>query len=180
MKTPQDVARQITEKIAHSSFKIFKDRKFRQLVDFDNLEQTEQDRIFNELVVTGLSLAILMFRTLAELTKDEASNYYSELQVETKSRYGNWLRELGVENEFTNLWKELIEMRCKEYQKNFQDYQKQLPRPQESNPWIPVVAIGGYTHIRRGKTKQEDPLFLPIVRWVKELAITISKTLGII
>ncbi len=176
MKLPKEVSQKITERIANSSFKIFKERRFRMWVDFNNLEQTEQDRIFNELVVTGLSLAVLMFKTAAELTTGEKSNYLNELQIELTSRYGNWLKELGTESKCADMWKELINMRCKEYEKDFQRYKKELPDPQKSNPWIPVVAFGGYHHIRRGKTEERDPLFLFLVQWVKNLAIDISKS----
>lgn len=176
MKLPELTAQQITEKITNSSFEIFKDKKFREWVDFDELEQIEQDRIFNELVVSGLSLAILMFRTVRDLTSDEKRAYFHDLQMEMMSYYGNWLMELGAEKEFCNMWKELIQMRCKEYEEDFEEYKKELPDPRKGNPWISVVAFGGYRHIRRGKTDEKDPLFLFITRWVKELAILISKS----
>ena len=37
--TPEGVAKEITERIAQSSFKILNDKKFCQLVDFEKLEQ---------------------------------------------------------------------------------------------------------------------------------------------
>jgi hypothetical protein len=42
MITPEGIAKEITERIAQSSFKIFNDKKFRQLVDFEKLEQVER------------------------------------------------------------------------------------------------------------------------------------------
>ena len=146
------------------------------MVDFDKLDQIEKDRIFNEIVVTGLSLAVLMFKTLAKITKDERSDYYNELQMEMTSQYSSWLKELGTEKRFADMWKQLIIMRCEEYQKDFQRYKKELSDQKKNNPWIPVVAMGGYAHIRRGKINPKDPLFLFIVQWVKELAVIISKS----
>jgi hypothetical protein len=36
---------------AHRAFGLFRDKEFRRLASFDRLDQAEQDRVFNELVV---------------------------------------------------------------------------------------------------------------------------------
>ena len=117
-KEPEEIAKRITEKIAQSSFSFFKNTRFRDLLDFQNLSQIEQDRIFNELVVTGQSAAILMFETLEQRAKTKtAAQFYRDLQIEIESRYSNWLKELGVEPEHFMLWKKLVKMRTQEYRK---------------------------------------------------------------
>jgi len=44
---------------ASSAFHLFRDRQFRRLADLEQLSQTEQDRIFNELMVAFIVLIML-------------------------------------------------------------------------------------------------------------------------
>jgi len=178
-RSPEELARILTEKIAKSAFAFFRQNNFREEIKFNQIAQVEQDRIFNELVATGICLAILMFETMSNLTqkkkKDYAVEFYQELIIELYSRYGNWLRELGTEEKFASLWKDLIEMRVKEYQKDFREHRKEFPSELKANPWISICSIGCLYHIRRGKPKDKDDLFILILRWVKSVAIEISK-----
>lgn len=178
-QSPEELARILTEKIAKSAFDFFRQNNFREEIDLDKLAQVEQDRIFNELVATGISLAILIFSTMSDLAQKKKKNriveFYQELIIELYSRYGNWLRELGTEEKFASMWKGLIEMRIKEYQKDFREHKKEIPSELKANPWISVVSIGCLYHIRRGEPKDKDSLFLLIIHWAKSLAIEISK-----
>jgi len=178
-KNPEGLAKILTEKIAQSTFAFFKQNNFREEVKFNQIAQVEQDRIFNELIATGICLAILMSGTMLNLAQKKKNNsivnFYQELVVELYSRYGNWLRELGTEEKFATMWKGLIEMRVKEYQKDFREHKKEFPSELKANPWISVCSIGCLYHIRRGKPKDKDDLFILIIRWAKSLAIEISK-----
>lgn len=164
---PEHVAKKITERIASSSFKLFNDKKFRDLVNFDQLTKTEQDRIFNEIVVNAITLDILDLGSLSEQTKTRfAENFYNETKIELYSYYGNWLRELGTPEEFAGLWKPLIDLRVKEYQKDLKTYRKQIKKTSWLTAWIHIVSLGCLKHIRRGKTKPGDPLFLMLLKWL--------------
>ena len=175
-KNPEEIAKKITEDIASSSFDFFKQSDFRELVNFEKLERTEQDRIFNEIVVTGLSLAILMFESMEKVANNKnLKQFLIEIRVELASYYGNWLKELGTPQEFVDLWKKLIEMRVDEYRKDYQEHQKELEKDWKKNPWVFVTALGGYHHIRRGKVKQEDKLFKMFLKWVIKNANKICK-----
>lgn len=176
-KNPEEIARRLTEDIANSSFKFFRESELRRLIDFEKLDQKERDRIFNEIVATGLSLAILMFNYLAERTENaKAKEFYIELKVEMESRYSNWLRELGTPSEFTELWKKLIRMRTEEYERDFEEHKTELEKEWKKNPWVFVTAIGGYRHIRRGRGKPKDPLFKFFLKWIIKTANAISAT----
>lgn len=178
-KNPDELAKILTEKIANSAFAFFRQNNFREAVNFNGLVQEEQDRIFNELVATGVSLAILMFTTMSDLAqkkkKDHVVEFYQELIIELYSRYGNWLRELGTEEKFALMWKDLIEMRVEEYRKDHLEHKKELPDELKANPWISVCSIGYLYHIRRGKPEKKDDLFILILRWIKSIAIEISR-----
>lgn len=170
----EKVAKKVVENIANSSFRIFKDEDIRKMLDFSKIAQTEQDRIFNEFVVTGLSLAILIAETISELS-EEKSNSFRKLRGGLIDYYPSWLKELGVEEQYCGIWRKLIQMRCDEYRKDFKECQDHLPDPKKANPWVSIVAIGGLHHLRRGKTSPEDFLFKHLLAWLKFLADDIEK-----
>lgn len=171
MKAADTIAKEITNKIAASSFKLFRDRKFRRLAELEKFDQTEQDRIFNEIVISGLALSILFFRTMMEKQKD---NYFYEVETELFSAYGNILKEIGAQKKDADLFKTVIKMRVDEYQKQYIKYKKHLPS-EKAVVWPFVVAIGGYDHITRGKGKPEDPLYMIFFEWIKKMFKMILK-----
>jgi len=166
-KNPNEMARVITEKIAKHAFNLFNDKYFRQLNNFEKINQVEQDRIFNEIIVSGIVLAILIFETLKDKSKNKNYNqFYLEMQMELESSYGNWLRDLGAQEEHASLFKDLIRMRLKEYQKNYHKFQKEvLKRVNTKFPYLFIVAIGGSTHIARSKSKLTDDNLKPFTKW---------------
>lgn len=172
VKSPEWAAEDVTDLIAKASFFLFRDKKFRLSFDnFDQMDQIEQDRIFNEIVVSGLVLAILMYETIGELAQnDEKRNYFVELKTEMESRYGNNLRELGVEEEFAGLWKGLIQMRADVYRKDYKKYKIDIGDRLSVNPWTIVVSIGGTDHVSRGKAKPESELFKIFRGWIFNLS----------
>jgi len=177
MKDPEQVAKKITENIAAKSFKLFRDKKFRRLNNFENIDQVEQDRIFNEIVLTGLALAILTFENLEKRTRETPmfEQYFRYLQLEMANYYGNWLNELGSKPSDVELWKKLVKMRCDEYKKD----EKRFLRKKNSlkNEWPHITAIGGFRHITRGKGKPEDELFIIFIRWIAGIYENISKSI---
>ncbi|OGD65255.1 hypothetical protein A2215_01025 [Candidatus Berkelbacteria bacterium RIFOXYA2_FULL_43_10] len=124
MKAPDIVARKITEKIASSAFKLFRDKKFRRLVELEKFDQTEQDRIFNEIVISGIALGYLFFDTLSERPEYENDVYFPEIKIELLSSYGNLLKEIGSKDEDASLFKTVIKMRIDECQKEYRKNKK--------------------------------------------------------
>lgn len=171
----EEAAEKIVKKIANSSFKFFKDKKVRKMLNFSEIDQIEQDRIFNELVVSGLSMAILMAETAYDLIESERSIVFKKLGEGLQIKYPNWLGQLGVEKEYLDLWTKLIKMRRDEYRKDFEKYRKQLADPGKVNPWIGIIAAGSLNHLRRGKVLPKDPLFKHLLTWLELLAIEIEK-----
>lgn len=175
---PEQIARKITERIAKTSFDLFNDKKFRSLVEFGRLVQTEQDRIFNEIIASAIALGILDLGSLGEQAKTRfAQNFYNETKVELYSCYGNWLRELGTPEEFAGIWKQLIDLRVNEYQKDLKTYRKRIKDSSWLMSWIHIVTLGCLHHIRRGKTRPGDPLFMMLLRWLTDSVKDITKIL---
>lgn len=176
---PDKAANKLTWEISKSSFKFFRDENFKKLVNFSGLEQIEQDRIFNEIVVTGISLAILMLEALSKLTSGEKSDYMAALKNKMDEEYSNILRGFGtgIEEYHLDMWQKLIKMRCDEYRRDYREMYKEFSEPKERNGAISVTAIGGLRHIRRGKTNPQDELFKYSLAWTRTLAINIEKLL---
>ena len=59
-QTADATAESLTQAAAGSAFRLFRDKQFRRLAGIEQLSQTEQDRIFNELVVASLVLIMLL------------------------------------------------------------------------------------------------------------------------
>lgn len=128
--------------------------------------------------MSGLALAILTFEALAGLNSEKRKDleqFFLNLKVEMTSCYGNWLKELGTEAEFADLWKGLIEMRCDEYHKDNDEYLKDIKI--KANPWQHIVSIGGFRHITRGKGKADDELFKIFIHWINNVSKQITKIL---
>lgn len=166
-KNPNELARRMTEKTAELAFKLFRDENFRQLNNFKEINQVEQDRIFNEIVVSGIVLTILIFENLENKSQNKKNNqFYSEMQMELESSYGNWLRDLGSQEEHASLFKDLIKMRLKEYERDYQKFQKEVLKHTNTQfPYLFIVAIGGSTHIARSKKKLIEAILKPFTKW---------------
>lgn len=175
---PDRLARKITDLISRDAFKLFRNKKFRYLNNFQNIEQIEQDRIFNELAVTGICLAVLMFETVSKIKKNnqqkEEAQFFQLLANEVKFCYGSILKEIGVEEEFVLDWRKLTDLRLDEYRKDYQRNKKHFD-PKASNPWASVCSIGGFQHVTRGKGQPNDFLFKIIINWIGHLSMKIIK-----
>lgn len=149
-------AQKIIELVAKKSFGLFKKRAFRKPLNWDGLSPEEQDRIFNEIVISGITLAALMSDSMANEVKGKNSEqYFRELSMEIRSAYGNYIQSLGAPKKYADLFKTVIDMRAKEYRKDYlaDKKEKVLSKHKESSAWHIIVAIGGYYHIVRGDEK---------------------------
>lgn len=170
----------ITELIANRSFRLFKSKKFRAFSNLNDLELVEQDRIFNEIIASGIVLAVLMFGSLADETNNRnKEQFYSELSLELINRYGNWLIELGGKQEHAEMFKKLIKLRADEYRKHRRRYKRELGQfKKEATVWLPIVSIGGFAHITRGnaKTYNNDTYFICFNKFISGLSVGIIDT----
>jgi hypothetical protein len=161
-----------------AAFRLFKDRPFRKLAGFERLGQTEQDRIFNELVAANLVLFMLVFEAPDLRVPDEFKRYLAGLNTKIPQAYVKSLRDLGVESKHLQDWEKLIAMRYEEYARGRHDVRaaamelESKDRSLDMNALaqiqmlVPVqaAAIGCHDHICRGKTKGRDDLFKLILQ----------------
>lgn len=183
-KQIEEMAAKIAEKLveitSHSSFSHWREPEFRRMISFDSISQTEQDRIFNELIVSALILAMMK---LDDIVSDqnlamEKKIVLSKVRDAVPEGYVNTLRGLGVERKFLRLWKKLLEIRKVEYFKDLTLAKNETvaaeefrEHPEVKPAWarIETIAIDSLHHIRRGKTNVKDPLWRDLRFWLVSL-----------
>lgn len=158
---------------AHQAFELFQDKEFRRLVSFDLLAQVEQDRIFNELVVSYVVLIILMLEATDLRVPPEFRDYLLALKEKIPGAHVANLRSLGVEAAHLQDWRKLTDLRYEEYAKDRHEVRAAAMQVESSEKaldlddlskiqmLVPVqtVAIGCHSHVCRGETKGRDDLF---------------------
>jgi hypothetical protein len=156
-----------------SAFQLFNDKQFRRLARFERLSQTEQDRIFNELVVGSVVLIMLVLEAPDLRISGEFRDYLSDLNKKIPKAHIDYLRSLGVEAKNLRDWEKLIALRYEEYSKDRHDVRAAAMEIESSEKrldlddlskiqmLVPVqaVAIGCHHHICRGHTDGRDELF---------------------
>jgi hypothetical protein len=156
------------------AFKLFRDKQFRQLAGFGQISQTEEDRIFNELVVASVVLIMLVLEAPDLRVAEEFKGYLSKLIKKIPKAHLDYLKESGVKSKkHLRDWKKLIDMRYKEYARDKHDVRAAAMQIESSEKGldlddlskiqmlVPVqaVAIGCHHHICRGETDGRDDLF---------------------
>jgi hypothetical protein len=168
----------LSQAAASASFQLFKDKRFGKLAGFDRLSQTEQDRIFNELVVANLVLIMLAFEAPDLRVADESRDYLTGVKKRIPKAYVQNLKDLGIETKYLRDWEKLIDMRYEEYARDRHDVRAaamELESKERSlnmdtlskiQVLVPVqaVAIGCHHHVCRGETKGKDDLFKLILQ----------------
>ena len=173
-----DAVRGITNCILNSAFRLFRKPQFRKSAGFDTLVQTEQDRIFNELEVTGLAMCTLMIEMMAQITdRRDRSAFFGEVKDELPKHFQNFLKKIGIDSKNMKLWRKLIDLRLAEFYEKRLEFRDSLPKPEEGNPWVLLCAITCLFHIRRGESVKHDPLLPLIVCWAGALSLNAQKIL---
>lgn len=175
----------LAQLVASSSFEFWQRKDFRLYVDFSNISQTEQDRMFNELEVTVLGLFTLnLENTLETVREEEKKIVIKALKNELVPAFLQMFKDLGVENKFVKQWEMLIDMRFEEYRKDFKIGLKESSKWEEFKSdeqdlkvaWarIETMTIDCLTHIRRGKVEKDDPLWKLLRKWLITLDAQIT------
>jgi hypothetical protein len=163
---------------AHQAFQLFRDKDFRRMANFDILSQVEQDRIFNELVVSYVVLIILILEAPDLRVPAEFRDYLRALKEKIPMAHVDYLRTLGMEAEHLRDWGRLIDLRYEEYAKDRHEVRAAAMELESSEKalalddlskiqmLVPVqtVAIGCHDHVCRGQTKGRDELFKRTLR----------------
>lgn len=160
------------------AFKTYWDKKFQKLANLEKLNQTEKDRIFNELILAAEALIMMTLEAKDLRQPEDFREYLSKVRDEIPKAHNETLKELGVERKHRKLWEKLINMRYEEYSKSkltarearmeYESKEKDLVASDMEgiNLTLPpfTIAVGAHKHIVRDKTKGKDPLFKLIMK----------------
>ncbi len=168
----------VVDLIAQSAYDLWRSKEFQNMVGSETIPEREQDRIFNELEVTGLGLLALAGEELLD----------TKLVDKAVDKFIETLRSYSIEEEFIDQWRLLISSRFDEFSR---DYQEALTIAEEWKEFqedeylrmswakVETLTIDSVTHIRKGKINPEDPLWIIIRRWLVVLnGIILQKLAG--
>ncbi|MBI2888502.1 MAG: hypothetical protein HYY10_01115 [Candidatus Liptonbacteria bacterium] len=193
MRAPDDVRPIISvaehlldEFILPSTFRTFQEVIFRELARFKKLPVAEHDRIFNELQVAGVCIAIFHLRTAKSLTRPEDYHFWQGVEEYLPKQLQRMLMGYGVEGGNAKLMRQLIDMRRAEYEELARGM-RDASEKSEGNPRISppeltylasvvhATAVGAVDHIRRGRLEEGDPLIRHLSEWLVRLQQRVGK-----
>ena len=169
----EETAAALVKTAASAAFQLFRDKQFRRLADFKKLNQVEQDRIFNELVVASVVLIMLVLEAPDLRVAAEFRSYISDLGEKIPKAHLEYMKASGVETEHLRNWEKLISMRYEEYARDRHNVRAAAMQIESSEKALDMddlskiqmlvplqaVAIGCHHHICRGETEGRDELF---------------------
>ncbi len=173
--------------VAQISFKLWSEEAFRELIDFDKISQTEQDRIFNEIEVTFLGLFNLYLINLrAQVPKEDHPEMLTDLQVALKEGFLSIYEEMSLPEIFVKQWRTLIDMRFSEYETDFKLFLEESEKIDQLSSkdislklkWarVETITMDGWSHIRRGDIDEADLLRKYLQKWVIDLDAIFSES----
>lgn len=170
-----EAGERIAQMIAAESFELWQRKDFRLYIDFDHLDQREQDRIFNELEVSLIGLYVLRLDQAIQSAPKEKEIVLKALRAGIKEGFLKVLSDGGVEEKYIRQWKSLIDMRLKEYREDLATAMKMSEKDKNfkgeaeslRSAWAraETLKIDCLSHIRRGKFDETDPLWKFLTKW---------------
>ena len=172
------MATNLARATAGSAFTLFNDKTFRRLARFDALPVSEHDRIFNELLIAGLTLQMLALEAPDLHVPNDTRPYLKQVASEIPAAHVHELATLGITEENQREWDRLIGMRYEEYAGDRHNVRSASMQIEAANhpldlealdgiqAMLPVqvVTIGTHCHICRGETEGQDELFKFMLR----------------
>jgi hypothetical protein len=155
---------------ANKALEFFNDKKFRLLSHFEQKDEEERNRIFNELTLTNIVLLMLLLEQMVlEIDDDEHKNYIRTLRKEIPVYFSGFIRRIKIPERYANLWDKLIEKRYNEYQKAILEMRGEFLQQDNRNLQtyaldktimiFQAIAFGLYEHLVRGKIREADSLY---------------------
>lgn len=189
---PEKEGEYLLKRANASAYQVFIDLNFRRLTNFDKQSQVEQDRIFNELVVTAIVYIMLMIdsRLNEERVEPERIRFWMKLRDMIPGLYVNYLKGLGIAGEYLNIWKKLIDLRWSEHKGEQKNTRSAWAREFAEHPdkdalnemavRLETVTVGVMLHITRGQanTNADDPLRRHLRTWLSTLEYKLGKRVG--
>lgn len=184
---PHQEASMLVRFVADSAFKVFIDEQFRKSIDFEKETQEEQDRIWNELAVTGLLFLLVFLDDYLKTNDSDRHLFWDDVRSEIIPEFIKWLEELNIPGEFIKVWRKLIDLRLEEFKERreiiFKMYNKEIS--DENNPEVKdafirleTLVISGAMHITRGNDQKIILLKKYLNAWLGVLNSKLDEKIG--
>lgn len=185
-ESAEEASRRLVNFTLKSAFEVFKDEEFRRYFDFFRQKREEQDRLFNELGLTGLCLLLFTLDDIYLMSRDRI-HFWREVRQKTSEMFKSWLRDLSISSQYVSFWARLIDKRYEEYQKDQREVRRELERhdkefvqnddeaAKSAYVRFVAIAIGAIHHLRKGKVSARDPFFSHLKTWLGILNIQLEK-----
>ncbi len=188
---PKEVALSQVKIAATHGFIVFQDKEFRQLIHWEKQSQVEQDRVFNELVATAFILLQALYLNKLPDIKQEKQDYWHRVYDCLPESFSNYLKSVGIADEFVSLWQKVIDQRWEEYQEN-KNYTRQefldFGKEEKDHPYnellkelamiVETIRISSILHLTRGRAKPKDPLNRYMQKWLAQLTNRLYEEIG--
>jgi hypothetical protein len=185
--TPEEIASAIEEEILGSAFGTFTDTTFRHVAGFGTVPQMEHDRIFNEVILAPMTLAMLTLEAPDLRVDEQKKTRYLAVRRILPETHTSLLSRYGIEPPHLVHWDKLAGLRYSEYKADMEKVREAaLTVERKAQPVTPkvlaeiglvipvqAVAIGAHHHIVRGKTVGRDDLFRYIHSWLSKFYLDI-------
>lgn len=189
---PEKEGEHLLGRVNASAYQVFINPDFRELVNFEQQSQVEQDRIFNELVVTAIIYLMLIVdsRLKWEQIKPDRIRFWMKLLDLVPDLYVDYLKGLGIAEQHLDIWKKLIDLRWKEYQEEKKNTRSAWAKEFAEHPdkavlneiavRLETVTVGAMLHITRGKANSnaDDPLRRHLRTWLSTLENKLGSRVG--
>lgn len=169
----------------HTGGRAYNDRAFQRLIRFSDCDETEQGRLFNELLVTAIGGLVLSFDD--ELFPGDVAPLLGKLRAAVRPRFKLVLEGMGIAPPLVKTWLKLYDLRIKEYREELEEFgphvKRQLAeiavdeplRPKQVVTRMMVLATAALFHLRRQKPLPDDPLHGYLKRWLVPYLAQLSK-----
>ena len=167
---------------SEQALSLFNAPKFRTFIRFEKHSEEEQNRFFNELTVTNLVLLMLLIEQRAqEISEEDHKEYVQALRLAVPVYYKDFLRRVGIKEEFASIWDKLIDLRYDEYATDMLEFRRRFmeEKSEALNEMaldnrvmiFQTVVLGLYSHLMRGKITKGDPFY----KYLQEYLVSIHK-----
>lgn len=169
-----------------SVFCIFQDKIFREHAGFSKIPQSEHDRIFNELEISAIYLAIVYLNIVKSAVEPGDYHFWQGVEEYLPRQLQKTLISHGVDSSNAKLMCQLIDIRRAEYEEiethirdasnqESEEFKKLSARNKHIAAVVQSIAIGTADHIRRGELREHDPLVSHLIAWFIFLQKQIGK-----
>lgn len=185
---PEEESEVLVNVISTSAFEVFRDRSFRKIVEFEKQNEEERNRIFNELVVTGLVYLVHFVKDRLPFIKEERAVFWKDVKNTIPDSFIQGLNKIGIDGKYVELWDKLFKLRIEEYREKqsmarqawSEEFSKEKKNEKLEDDLVRLetLTISSMFHITRGKAKKDSPLRKHLRTWLSALNYKLEKRVG--